>query len=865
MSKRRHFGIIIFSLIVVIIVFCGTLIFSKIRQFDTNQNDLAEQDLMAGASLSYLRGQFTDIDINDTSSAIQAAKAASIELGFENALDDLSGFISTPVGDNTIYRMRQNFKGIPVYGRYVIVTALDNGEAASIITDAKDIREDIDLHPSVEEKQVYEKVKEYAMYNWGTVYDDLTISGLSDSSLVIYDMDESEEACLAYQLYAENGGNEYEIVVDADSGDVLESVSMFSDIAGVGVTEDGGEFPVSYDGENTYLLADEEREMYVYNFNGGNSDKDKDFISKLLPVVSRGDNVFGNTDEEKNQNYERAVLIYKTIERIADYYDSIGQGIPFGRMYIGYDDNYDNGINARGGGPLEIEPGQKGGCIFIGTEIHSEDYDTLAHEYTHSVARSYDVATRGGHQADIISEGIADTMSIFAGAYISGKEPDWDIDLDYIGYGHRNAKNPRMYGYPETLYDRNTRRKDVPHTYGVLISRAAYLMYDSGEFTLDQLQDIWFSAIVSLPSNCTFYQLNKCVELYTEIYMGKDSAQVATAREAFINVGLCGDYYRCSNEIAINVCDKNEMLYDDYSILIEGRTKSGKDVRIDDISHDDNPYKVTLDDGNYSITITDNADCRKKSVVNVNVKKDFTIRYIVVTTDFGADYTVRRGAKLTVLDANSEEYVDYSAYAEIDGVKMDINSGVINLEEKNYYTVVLTDTTVMPEITTYHIFTLRVKDGADEEVVINTKFGSGKPDESAMYQAYYDKLLELQLKYGTASVLDCANATLTGLCFAKLVDFNGDGQEKLVLAYCSDVHYFDSDYIVEVWEYADGGLQKVFEGNCRYESEFYASVMLYNYNGQYLLGETISGVDEYSRWWEGNEDVFYIRRTRRVY
>ena len=80
------------------------------------------------------------------------------------------------------------------------------------------------------------------------------------------------------------------------------------------------------------------------------------------------------------------------------------------------------------------------------------------------------------------------------------------------------------------------------------------------------------------------------------------------------------------------------------------------------------------------------------------------------------------------------------------------------------------------------------------------------------YQAYYEKLTELQETYGSAELVSALQDTfsyLTGLCFAQLVDFDGNGEEELVAAYY-DSEQADSGvmsaYTIEVWSCDDGTL-----------------------------------------------------------
>lgn len=80
-----------------------------------------------------------------------------------------------------------------------------------------------------------------------------------------------------------------------------------------------------------------------------------------------------------------------------------------------------------------------------------------------------------------------------------------------------------------------------------------------------------------------------------------------------------------------------------------------------------------------------------------------------------------------------------------------------------------------------------------------------------------------------------------GLCFAELVDFEGDGKKKLVTTHTSqqyDIDYLPSsidDYTLEIWDYAEGKAQKVYEGKPYYGSTGEREVIILNTNNQRYL------------------------------
>ena len=111
-------------------------------------------------------------------------------------------------------------------------------------------------------------------------------------------------------------------------------------------------------------------------------------------------------------------------------------------------------------------------------------------------------------------------------------------------------------------------------------------------------------------------------------------------------------------------------------------------------------------------------------------------------------------------------------------------------------------------------------------------------DYYGRYWAYYNKIMELQEKYGdgnkTEAYVDFPDKKtyLWGLCFAKLIDFNADGYEELIVAYLEDKDEYQNsivgeDYVIEVWAYQDFACQKVFEGTIYIPHEGYTDEGFY--------------------------------------
>lgn len=95
---------------------------------------------------------------------------------------------------------------------------------------------------------------------------------------------------------------------------------------------------------------------------------------------------------------------------------------------------------------------------------------------------------------------------------------------------------------------------------------------------------------------------------------------------------------------------------------------------------------------------------------------------------------------------------------------------------------------------------------------------SAKAAVKTANELFTDKILEYQKKYGEGEAVEIDDSQSTygaqGVAFAKLVDFDGDGQDELLIEY-SDEPLFNANGATaakaEVWAYRDGKIEKVYE------------------------------------------------------
>ena len=134
------------------------------------------------------------------------------------------------------------------------------------------------------------------------------------------------------------------------------------------------------------------------------------------------------------------------------------------------------------------------------------------------------------------------------------------------------------------------------------------------------------------------------------------------------------------------------------------------------------------------------------------------------------------------------------------------------------------------------------------------------------YQAYYDKLMELQEIYGEAELCsveyefsETYSYTICrweGLYYAMLLDFDGDGQEELLTAlYDPDADDQDEEQdgqVIQVWSYEDGEVQELYRQDLLIMGEryYYGCVVEIHEDNCYILDGYYGGDGSYEWYYE---------------
>lgn len=478
------------------------------------------------------------------------------------------------------------------------------------------------------------------------------------------------------------------------------------------------------------------------------------------------------------------------------------QDVGVGSLVAVYNDNVSayNGGNAVGGTvsirsirsqglPDNNNPYEMTGFVSFGTNYCSDfsNYiDLLGHEYTHFISRnivnwiSVDTSSGATNEPGAINEGYSDIFGEIIESSLNGTTPDWK-------HGRRNISDPMSGGVPAAVGDKDKEYKeytlanggkawymsttgdsaeeltDYSHGFSTIISHCAYLMYTglggkTAAIEMDDLSDLWYNTLHTLPSNCTFVILRENMEMTAEA-LGFSEKQKQCVSAAFDEVGIerqedGEETY--STDATLTVTDQNGDPYDDYTVSITGKKYRGflktglwkEDYHDEMTVTDRKPVALNLPKGDYTITVTDNFDKSQTAQKTVKIDAPFDkllgmvseILFkkklpteILIATNFGFDYAVRSDAQMSVFDMNNQLYGNYSAqitgtYKNSDGNRVSygdtltVNSNnpvELNLPEGGY-NFLLTDAL---DTTKTKSVTVQIRSMGASALQIPTNFG----------------------------------------------------------------------------------------------------------------------------------------------
>ena len=662
-----------------------------------------------------LDGTFTERAVTDRASALAAVGDAAEALGMADPAAELcDGSTETYLG-STYYRFAQQYEGVPVYGRSVVVSADSTGAVLTLTGNYRSLGQ-VDLACPVTEAEALAAAAE--LYGGE--------ARLTSRGTCVYSLRDAQPE-LAWHIFVTGPALAENCFLSAQSGEVLfrESQLLTESVSAAGTDVDGVRqtFSASRQEDGTYLLRDEARNITVYNAGGRTVKVERQLTDRegnvyhleypnwlnesgqTVRIEQRHDgyvllNDAGETVEQwnsialaffvndgngdwhevspeictDNSWSAEALSLLTWTAATCDFYEiCLGrQGFngANGAVHLVYNDHKNGDVTNAYSSSEMLAPAT---VLVFGQEADL-DIDLVAHEYTHSVE---------GLISDMVyTDQSGALMEAYSDLFGEIVEDWWDDGLlngscDWA-HGDRNAVTPSSEQDPYCSYVQQGEscpvaaankgihmynssftvtknscilRAEYPAKYlgdgylvgefdsgnvhhnSTVIFHTAYLMSrgidGSGVFeplTTANLAELFYSALFSLPQDCTFSQFCTVLERQAEILLAQGrltEGQVKCVAEAFrqANIFPAGSVIcQMGTETDLMVYDLNEALCDDYIItLTASPTRIAGPVRPGDSPFTGGevtkytvsaaePFRLSLSPGFYLLTVTDGTD-----------------------------------------------------------------------------------------------------------------------------------------------------------------------------------------------------------------------------------------------------------------
>ncbi len=612
-------------------------------------------------AFSFLADGFTDRRILDQDSALAAIGDVAGQLGISDVEKEFSEDREDTVEGNTYYRFYQQYEGIPVYGRSVVVAADADGESL-VLSGNYAALEDVETEPQIDEAGALESVRQY--YDGEEIW-----TGVE--TLVIYAPDEKKPE-LAWSVDVSNGGIQENCLVSAQTGEVLHTVLMtyFADV------------------------EDVERDIHVFDAQKATTDVEKIFIDSKGNIYEEGETAwidehgtpftiygsylnatlhdeYGNridtdltaaarlvsknpftTIKPADTRSKKAVDVLTDVTLSYEFFEKVLEHHSFDNSYGVINVVINDFL---GGDPTNADSWSEKGfpvaVLRFGME-NSLSLDTIVHEYTHAVERSISNMEYEG-ESGALMDAYSDIFGEIVEEYSNQKNGNLKAQCDWIHSG-RNMISPHQGSQksPETYqgtYWVNTADTSKSNDWGgvhhnnTVISHAAYLMNQGvgGHFealSTEELAHLFYETLYILPQDCSFSQFRSLLQTTAGIMnrQGRLSQdQVRCVSNAFFQVGVSmADMPVSKEDFSLEVYGVDNQLYENYTLTVRRGDRPPKDYDGKEVARQGISFQTA---GIHELVITDNANPSNSMFLYVNALETGGTKVLPVYTECGLD------------------------------------------------------------------------------------------------------------------------------------------------------------------------------------------------------------------------------------
>ncbi len=677
-------------------------------KFERETEDSEQQDFQN------LTGGFTDRKIIDEKSALAAIEDMGDVIGIGNVQEELTNCRTDVVFDNAYYRFQQEYEGIPIYGRNVIVSADKDGNSLSLTGNYLDHGDtELEVTPKINEEEAVEIAQKHGGDDAQTESYGLTFYPLGDNGIE-----------LAWQIYVNNHGQNEYCFVSAMDGDIIRELSLtYTERVlcnGIDKSGENREFYAEYEA-GKYYMQDVERDINIYNANNREVKREEvveDSDGKIYKSYKRqyymdenkhrvdidennGNGTFviknmqgeeiGNkgvmylklwtsptaeqllgklempTSESEIWTAKNAVTLMSGLSVTYDFWKSEFNRESYDNRCGGIYAVYNNGVHGRTGNNSYSEYGNNGqGSTLLCFETsNSLSVDIIAHEFMHSVERSisamsYEAESGALMEAysDIFGEVVEDWS---LDEELKGK-CDWENDFRNMVSPEKsnNGKLPSRY-QGENWEDTSNTKIDhgYVHTNCTVISHAAYLMQKGfngiDALSMKDLAALFYETLFSLPSDCTFEQFRSLLQNRADIMCAQgrlSEDQRHCVSYAMFQTGIeSSAVFVDKDNLTIKLYDVSNQDYDNYTLYVKKGNSKEEKYSGKEIKENG----ILFGEGEYQLRFVDNKNTDNVTEISVVAVKKGGAKEIPIWTEFGTTNGLVGSGDQT--DSAYEQYV----------------------------------------------------------------------------------------------------------------------------------------------------------------------------------------------------------------
>ena len=505
-----------------------------------------------------LAGGFSQVRVRDEASALEALQDAGERLGIPGLGENLAFETKDEVLGNTYYRFNQMVYDIPVSEK-ILVLAVD-GEGRALFVSGNYVFADPE-----------EDVITISQGNRNPMpaAERVIASGMDiDGRLQEFYTEYEEESYILKDTARKI------TVYDAQNSNLRLSIGILDDKGQV-YLYDNGKF-VDINGNEVTVTETWEGEIYIEDAQGNVTTSKGELTAELWSdhLFKQVDPVINDSTEWENK---KAVTLMARVSKIFDFWEEVfgrkGFDHAGGSVYAVYDDykRVDILFNDSTNASTNAARGYPYAVLSFGTN-NSLGFNTIAHEYTHAVERTIsllDSESEPGALAEAYADIFGEIIEDWADDGEFNDSCDWVSDV-------RNFVDPSKgedISYPvsyqgEGWWDEEDTSSlndyGGVHVNSTVISHAAYLMnqgagQEEDRLSTDEMAGLFYASLFALPSNCTFHEFRRVVEMTAEVFYQQgllSAGQCRCIAASFDQVGLDASVWlTASPESTITVFD----------------------------------------------------------------------------------------------------------------------------------------------------------------------------------------------------------------------------------------------------------------------------------------------------------------------